>query len=144
MSVYTKECELYYTFQYSLNGVKVTDYEVLKALGRQAQAKKNFDVAAVNCDADGSVYPDGHWIGLESNRGSNDFVKGGVDSDGGFVMNCQSSNNVCCKDDLIGDRLPTGPLLDKVCGSINTGGGIFVGYSTNELLVGPEGTYFCS
>merc|ERR1719453_2861133 len=49
--VATKECEFYYTFEYSLNGVKVTDYEFLKALGKQAQAKKNFDVAVVNCDA---------------------------------------------------------------------------------------------
>ena len=105
---------------------------------------------AYSCDDDGYAYSGGHWIAVESKPGSNSYKPkdctsgeggGGARSPTSFT---NSGQNVgCCDNRLDTESAMTwasAPLLQKVCGSINTGGGVGVGYkidgSADTLLCG--------
>merc|ERR1719213_463035 len=118
------KCKTYHQFTYKSGGHILTDEELLRLSESHGHTSydRDFDVITKSCDDDRQSYPRGHWIAFENSIGS-----GRHSSTRGWTpYDCRSGNNNCCRKNSMDSvrKWDTYPMPRKVCGSINTGGGV--------------------
>eukprot|EP01052_Picozoa_sp_SAG31_P039296 SAG31_NODE_5419_length_2548_cov_1.752552_2_plen_135_part_00 len=133
-----------YTFEYETgpDGSDPVTFEQLRRFAEMArQSDINWEMLTESCDDDHQAYPGGHWIAAETSSGSNSWAPLDCTSGEGGAAGLHTSNGGgCCTfevNDLGTDHIfETWPFPHRICGSINTGGGVIFAFSTNDLRFG--------
>ena len=142
--IYTgnQQCQWHHTFEYETGevGSGAVSYEQLQRLAVVARANRNFQTRTISCDDDGQAYPGGHWMAVETAADSNSWNQvdcTGGDGGGGHAAGQATANNGgCCDFDASNvDTYETWPLPNRICASINTGGGVAFAFSTSDLRI---------
>eukprot|EP00056_Hartaetosiga_gracilis_P008337 m.118745 g.118745 ORF g.118745 m.118745 type:complete len:717 (+) comp12900_c0_seq3:72-2222(+) len=131
----TQTCEEFHEIEYTSASVVLSINQVnyLSTIANNL----NFNVISTSCDDDSVSAPGGHWLGFESTLGSNDYTTidctSGEGGGGQTSPTAATANNAGCCDKVLGNQYATYPFPTRICGSINTGGGISLTFSTSTL-----------
>ena len=119
---YTNECQEFHTWEYLSGSFTITSDQIYEI--SQTITEDNFTLYATSCDDDGAGYNGGHWAAFKDHN-----------DDDYHPEDCNSGSSDQRCDHVVTNSFETWPLPLTICGSINTGGGVYTGFDQETLLV---------